>query len=242
MRKFNVLLSLLLVFSITACAAKNDSAEELVHVAKEDPSPIESVDNYDEISNVFCEIIPNSSVSVTNSGSRLDVVISDTGLSSDSQPERWVETLSILLSSTEAAKDIASTYDVKNIASQIIDENGDILATCFSGKIQYDAYSHKAEYQEVKTSFILGPGTYKVGTDIPAGKYDCFANSGLGVFRGEVASLGSVGFAQTMGESSISIGDTYASVVCASSYSNLTLADGDTIYIEMSLNVEFVPK
>lgn len=242
MRKLKVLLSLLFALSLAACANQNEPAEEPAHVEQEDPSPIESVENYDEISNAFCEIIPDALISVTDSGRRLDVVISETGLSSDAQPERWDETLSVLLSSTEAAEDLASTYDAKNITSQIISENGEILATCFSGKIQYDAYSRKAEYQEVKESFILGPGTYKVGTDIPAGKYDCFANSGLGVFRGEVASLDPVGFAQTMGESSISMGDAYASVVCASSYSNLTLAYGDTIYIEMSLNVEFVPK
>lgn len=92
------------------------------------------------------------------------------------------------------------------------------------------------------SNLVLGPGTYQVGVDIPAGKYDCIAHSGFGVLRGDVASAGPAGFVQTMGSSSASIGGVSAGVEAASSYSNLTLADGDTIYIEMSLNVEFAPK
>lgn len=105
------------------------------------------------------------------------------------------------------------------------------------------AIEEQVQQAEPETSnLVLGPGTYQVGIDIPAGKYDCIANSGFGVLRGEVASAGPAGFVQTMGNQSASIGDVSAGVEAASSYSNLTLADGDTIYVEMSLNVEFVPK
>lgn len=92
------------------------------------------------------------------------------------------------------------------------------------------------------TNLVLGPGTYVVGEDIPAGKYDCIAESGFGVLRGDIASAGSAGFVQTMGNATSSVGEYSATVEGASSYSNLTLEDGDTIYIEMSLNVEFVQK
>lgn len=91
-------------------------------------------------------------------------------------------------------------------------------------------------------NLVLGPGTYVVGEDIPAGKYDCIAESGFGVLRGDVASAGPAGFVQTMGNSTSSAGEYSATVEGADSYSNLTLEDGDTIYIEMSLNVEFVEK
>lgn len=84
-------------------------------------------------------------------------------------------------------------------------------------------------------SSIYGPGTYTVGRDIAAGTYDCVAASGFGVIRGEVAAFGEPGFVQTMGvESDI--------IECAHSYSNLTLADGDTLYIEMGLSVDFQTK
>lgn len=89
---------------------------------------------------------------------------------------------------------------------------------------------------------VLGPGTYVVGEDIDAGKYDCVAISGFGVLRGEVASAGPAGFVQTMGDSTVTIGGETAGVQGSTSYSNLTLANGDVIYIEMSLNVEFVKK
>lgn len=89
---------------------------------------------------------------------------------------------------------------------------------------------------------VFGPGTYTVGKDIPAGTYDCVAVSGFGVLRGDVASHGEAGFVQTMGNSSVSIGDDSVSVEGSSSYSNLELADDDVIYIEMNLNIEFVPK
>lgn len=102
--------------------------------------------------------------------------------------------------------------------------------------------TQKQDAEPETSNLVLGPGTYQVGIDIPSGKYDCIAHSGFGVLRGDVASAGPAGFVQTMGSSSASIGGVSAGVEAASSYSNLTLADGDTIYIEMSLNVEFVPK
>lgn len=95
---------------------------------------------------------------------------------------------------------------------------------------------------ESSESLTFGPGTYTVGKDIDAGTYDCIAVSGFGVLRGDVASHGAAGFVQTMGDASASIGGVSASVESAESYSNLELADGDIIYIEMNLKVEFVPK
>lgn len=101
----------------------------------------------------------------------------------------------------------------------------------------------QAENEDIEDEYlILGPGTYVVGEDIPAGKYDCIAASGFGVLRGEVASAGEAGFVQTMGNVSSSVGDETVSVDGASSYSNLLLQDGDTIYIEMNLSVEFIQK
>lgn len=82
------------------------------------------------------------------------------------------------------------------------------------------------------TGILLGPGTYVVGQDIPAGTYDCVAASGMGVLRGEIASFGDPGFLQTMGVDS----DYFD---CVNSYSNLTLTEGDTLSIEMSLYVDF---
>jgi hypothetical protein len=87
---------------------------------------------------------------------------------------------------------------------------------------------------------ILGAGTYVVGKDIPAGEYNCKAASGLGVLRGDVASLSPVGLIVTMGESTASVGDDSVTVSATDSYSNLQLTDGDKIYIEMSLEVEFI--
>lgn len=96
--------------------------------------------------------------------------------------------------------------------------------------------------EEIESKYLVfGPGTYVVGQDIAAGKYDCIAVSGLGVLRGDVASLEPAGLVQTMGESTSSIGGYSSTVEGSKSYNNLTLTDGDKIYIEMSLNVQFVP-
>lgn len=91
------------------------------------------------------------------------------------------------------------------------------------------------------SNLIFGPGTYTVGTDIPAGTYDCVAVSGFGVLRGDVASLGNVGFVQTMGTATSEIGNYSANVSASNSYSNLKVENGDVLYIEMTLNVKFVP-
>lgn len=108
-----------------------------------------------------------------------------------------------------------------------------------NAQLHEDDISQPVEQSE---NLTLGPGTYVVGEDIPSGKYDCVAASGFGVLRGEVASAGEAGFVQTMGNVSSSVGDDTVSVDAASSYSNLLLQDGDTIYIEMSLSVEFIQK
>lgn len=94
----------------------------------------------------------------------------------------------------------------------------------------------------VESDSAFGPGTYVVGKDIDAGTYDCVAVSGIGVLRGDVAAFGEQGFVQTMGSVSASVGEDAVSIDGVESYSNLTLTDGDVIYIELSLKVEFVPK
>lgn len=90
-------------------------------------------------------------------------------------------------------------------------------------------------------ALVLKPGKYIVGEDIPAGKYDCVAVDGFGVFRGDVASLAPAGLVQTMGNVSSSVGGETVSVGGNMTYNNLTLADGDIIYVEMSLSVQLNP-
>lgn len=90
-------------------------------------------------------------------------------------------------------------------------------------------------------ALVLEPGKYIVGEDIPAGKYDCVAVDGFGVFRGDVASLAPAGLVQTMGNVSSSVGGETVSVGGNMTYNNLTLADGDVIYVEMSLSVQLNP-
>lgn len=104
------------------------------------------------------------------------------------------------------------------------------LATTASSSLSETETTTEAEALGV----VLGPGTYTIGKDLAAGTYDCIASSGFGILRGEVDAFVAP-FIQTMGVESDYID-------CAHSYSNLTLADGDVIYIEMSLNVEFVEK
>lgn len=106
----------------------------------------------------------------------------------------------------------------------------------------FEQVGHSAVQNDAGVSnLIFGPGTYTVGPDIPAGTYDCVAVSGFGVLRGDVASLGDVGFVQTMGTATSEIGNYSANVYASNSYSNLKVEYGDVLYIEMTLNVEFVP-
>lgn len=106
----------------------------------------------------------------------------------------------------------------------------------------FEQVGHSAVQNDADVSnLIFGPGTYTVGADIPAGTYDCVAVSGFGVLRWDVASLGDVDFVQTMGTATSEIGNYSANVSASNSYSNLKVEDGDVLYIEMTLNVEFVP-
>ena len=55
------------------------------------------------------------------------------------------------------------------------------------------------------------------------------------------ASLAPAGLVQTMGNVSSSVGGETVSVGGNMTYNNLTLADGDVIYVEMSLSVQLNP-
>ena len=109
-------------------------------------------------------------------------------------------------------------------------------------EVGYDAAQNMATVNQpvspAPTTFKLGIGSYSVGTDIPAGKYDVTALSGSGNFQGRVASrqLGS------LNELLAAPGDHGATYGWPSTFSNLTLAAGDTIEIKGSLVLEFTKK
>lgn len=104
--------------------------------------------------------------------------------------------------------------------------------------VAWDAASNTAALTDGSASttspFTIGVGKYVVGQDIPAGKYDCLAVSGNGVLRGDVASLTT--FSVTMGV------DNEFFIFLNHSYSNLELQNGDVIYIEGGLTVQFTAK
>lgn len=112
------------------------------------------------------------------------------------------------------------------------------LAEAYGLVVGYDSAANIATVNMPSAStFTLGIGTYTVGSDIAAGKYDVIATSGSGNFQGDVAScqfnslneiLAASGEAATMGWSS--------------SYSNLTLATGDVIYVKGNLTLQFTKK
>lgn len=83
------------------------------------------------------------------------------------------------------------------------------------------------------TTQLLSAGQYVVGDDIPAGKYDVTARSGMGNFMGDVASLGTFGLNQILDASG-----EFGSV----SYSNLRLEFGDVIEIRGDLQIRMDPK
>lgn len=93
---------------------------------------------------------------------------------------------------------------------------------------------------ENKDVFVLGPGTYVVGEDIDEGKYDCTAISGFGMLTGEVAEYGY--FYTTLGENIVTVDGEEVGIRGNKFYSNLRLSNGDIIYVEGTLNVEFKRK
>jgi hypothetical protein len=78
--------------------------------------------------------------------------------------------------------------------------------------------------------FELTTGNYAVGVDIPRGKYNVKALSGMGNFQGKVKS-------QQYGSLNEILGTEMGSLT----YSNLKLDLGDTINISGSVVLEFTP-
>ena len=104
--------------------------------------------------------------------------------------------------------------------------------------VGYDAAENMATVNTpTPTTFSLGVGQYTVGADIAPGKYDVAALSGSGNFMGEVASCQFGSLNEILAAPGAS-----GSIERPSTYSNLTLAEGDILYIKGSLNVEFTVK
>lgn len=111
------------------------------------------------------------------------------------------------------------------------------LAEAYGLEVGYDAATNMATVSKPSTStFTLGVGTYTVGADIAPGKYDVVAISGNGNFQGDVASC------QFGSLNEILAAPGTSSMNWTSTYSNLTLASGDVLYIKGTLSLEFTKK
>lgn len=112
------------------------------------------------------------------------------------------------------------------------------LAEAYGLEVGYDAAENMATVNApTPTTFTLGIGQYSVGSDIAPGKYDVVALSGSGNFMGEVASCQFGSLNEILAAPGVS-----GSIERPSTYSNLTLAAGDILYIKGSLKVEFTAK
>lgn len=111
------------------------------------------------------------------------------------------------------------------------------LAEAFGLVVGYDSASNMATVDKPSSStFTLGIGTYAVGTDIAAGKYDVVATSGSGNFQGDVASCQFGSLNEILAAPGASTAER------SSTYSNLVLASGDILYIKGNLNLQFTKK
>lgn len=120
------------------------------------------------------------------------------------------------------------------------------LAETFGLEVGYDSNAKMATVVSASASspaapsapstFTLGVGTYTAGVDISSGKYDVTAISGSGNFQGNVASCQFGSLNEILAAPGASSSDR------PSTYSNLTLADGDILYIKGSLNLQFSKK
>ena len=249
MGKRNALQVFAVSLSLIALAACSGKDVQPTQQGQPTPTPsivasnanVDDPQNYPDIEALFLPLHDSAAVSFAAKGTRLEATILCAGLAAETAPDNWDAIASSFAAALVDGKATAEQYGFDELSGQLEANDGPILISGFGGKTRYDLFSQAAS-ESGSTSITLGPGTYTVGQDITAGTYDCVAVSGFGVLRGEVAAFGTPGFVQTMGNVSASVGGESASITGASSYSNLPLADGDILYIEMNLNVEFVPK
>ncbi len=111
------------------------------------------------------------------------------------------------------------------------------LAEAYGLVVGYDSAAGMATVSApVPATLTLGIGTYTVGEDIAPGKYDVVAVSGSGNFQGEVASC------QFGSLNEILAAPGASTFEHSSTYSNLTLASGDILYIKGNLSLQFTKK
>lgn len=233
-----IVMSAFLASCTTANSNSPDSVPSQTPVSSTSVNTPKVQDNYDSIVEEFSSIFSDCDISVSETGVRVNATLVSKNLSADEKPEDWEDILLDFSEALTSSRVKAEEAGFQELSAQLEDIDGNILVSGYGGEVKFDYFEQSATSL---SSVTLGPGQYTVGIDILAGTYNCTAVSGLGVLRGDVASAGPAGFVQTMGSSSVTIGDYSASVEGNQTYNNLSLADGDTLYIEMSLTVRFDP-
>lgn len=108
-------------------------------------------ETYDDISSIFAQAFPNEQISVKKRDRYLLTVVTMENASTEKPASDWDSTLSSLCNATVESCNVLSEnekYTLKNMVGQIVNGNGDILATVYNGKVMYTAYRDKAELEE----------------------------------------------------------------------------------------------
>lgn len=135
-------------------------------------------------------------------------------------------------SATEVAK---RGEEIKKLDSEIEEKNKTIAEKEETiKKLNEDIDKLTNKKQEITSTFTLKNGTYVVGEDIEAGKYNITATSGMGNLIGDVAS-------QQLGmlNEILAAKGQYGYSEGSDTISNLTLKKGDSFEISGNLVIKF---
>lgn len=101
-------------------------------------------ETFDDITEIFTQAFPDSTVSVRRQSSRISVDVTSS-ISADQPPDNWEEILQALNDALAQSEELAEGYGAATVSAQL--ETGDetILASGYSGSVQYDIFARASE-------------------------------------------------------------------------------------------------
>lgn len=143
---FGFMLSVALLLS--SCGGNDQSQAEAPAQDSVAEAPVsdekQPEETFDDITEIFTQAFPDSTVSVRRQSSRISVDVTSS-ISADQPPDNWEEILQALNDALAQSEELAEGYGAATVSAQL--ETGDetILASGYSGAVQYDIFARASE-------------------------------------------------------------------------------------------------
>lgn len=146
-----------------------------------------NLDSKDDLPKVFSEIIENSSVSVKENGSNINVRITCTNIDGNSAPNGWTDIISDFQEALDSSNKIALDGGFTSLTAEILAKDGTIIASGSNGKLAFDKYP--LAQSTASSSPVQGEEAIYVSAKDLWSAYSDNAVKADGLYKGELLAV-----------------------------------------------------